>query len=481
MTITTPNYREVITNAAILAARQDPMAFALLTARGQYQYARHQKHMFDAMRQAAENNERLIMSVSVRHSKSVTCSQVFPAWWLGHHPHDRIILGTSESGLASTFSGKARDLLNEWGQPIFGTTVYPGSRSRTKWNTSQNGQMLDGGITAVGRQGSPEGRGGSIIIDDPYRSFLDAMSPLTREQVKEWWLNTLAPRMEPDSFAVVLCARWHEDDLSGFLMREYGTRWREVRLPAICDREDDPLGREVGEALWPERWSLERLEQARAETTSLEGSATFEARYQQTPLSLKARMFPADEWQWIDEGDPILGKVVKWVTAWDLAATDGGGDWTVGVTMGRLPDNRVVIRDVVRVREGADRRDRTMCAAAGKNGRRVTIRIPQDPGAAGKMEVVRLKRLLAGHHVVSALVSGSKQLRAMGWSSCVQSGSALIVRSPEARALVACHSNFTGRDGGLDDDVDAAADAYNWLMSAAAGRARIGTVASQSK
>lgn len=479
-TITATNPREVITNAALLAARLDPSAFAHLASRGQIEPTAHQRLIYRHLQEAAATGGRKIISVSVRHGKSVACSQVFPAWWIGQHPLERIILGTSEVGLASTFSGKARDLLAEWGPALFGVGVDPASHSRSRWNTNRGGHMLDGGMTAVGRMGSPEGRGGSIIVDDPYKSFVDAMSPLTREQVKAWWLNTLRPRMEPGSFAVVLCARWHEDDLSGFLMREYGQRWEEIRLPAIADREDDPMGRELGAPLWPERWALDGLAEAKEETTSVDGSATWEARYQQSPLSLKDRMFPPDQWSWLEDDAPELRQVSRWVTAWDLAATEGGGDWTVGVTMGRLPDNRVVIRDVHRYRFGMDRRDKAMLAVAARNGKHVTIRVPQDPGAAGKTEVVRLKRLLAGYQVISETITGSKAIRARGWSSAVQSGSVMILRSEEARKLVQVHSDFSGTGAGVDDDVDAATDAYNWLMSAAAGRAKVGRTASVS-
>ena len=456
--------REALASAALLAARDDPLAYCLLTSRGQYRHAPHQAFLLHEIQRVAQIGGRIIISVAVRHTKSVSGSQVFPSWWIGNHPRERIIIGTSEAGLSTTFSGKARDLLAEWGPSIFGVAVDPASRSRSRWNTNLNGHMLDGGMTAVGRNGSPEGRGGSIIIDDPYRSFIDAMSPLTREQVKEWWLNTLRPRMEPGSFAVVLCARWHEDDLSGFLMREYGERWEEIRMPAICDSENDPMGRQIGEALWPEQWSVERLEQAREEVSSIDGSATWMARYQQTPLSLSSRMFPPDQWAWIEPDDLMLTKVKAWVTAWDLAATEGGGDWTVGVTMGRLPDNRIIIRDVIRGRWGSDRRDKTMRTATEQNGSSCVVRIPQDPGAAGKVEVTRLKRLLAPFRVIAERPTGSKAVRAAGWASCVQSGSALIVRSEMARQLVASHSNFTGKDGGQDDDIDAAADAYNFLF-----------------
>lgn len=290
------------------------------------------------------------------------------------------------------------------------------------------------------------------------------MSQLTRKQVKEWWINTLTHRLEADSFAVILCARWHEDDLSGFLLREFGGEWAECRLPAIADSVDDPLGREVGEALWPERWGLERLERARRETTSTDGSGTWFARYQQSPLALASHMFPADRWVWVEGDDPIVGECVQTVIGWDLAATDGGGDWTVGAVLGRLPDRRVVVLEVVRGRWGVDERDRQIRLLAERWGPKVVTVIPQDPGAAGKAEAVRLGRLLAPFRSRIVLPTGAKDVRAAGWAGHVQSGSVLIVRSEAARQFVACHSDFNGHAGGQDDDVDAAGDAYRELF-----------------
>lgn len=445
-------------------ARTDPMVFTQLVGRGRFKPYRHQKFLFDKVRETAETGGRLIVSVSVRHFKSTTCSALFPAWWIGNHPTARIILGTSESGLASKFSGQARDYLREWGPSIFGVGVNPGSSSKKEWNTIIGDEQLEGGMSAVGRGGSPEGRGGSIIVDDPYRSFMDAMSPLVRAQTKDWWMSTLAPRLNPGGFAIVLCARWHEEDLSGILMKEYGTVWNEVRLPAICDSPDDLLGRELGEALEPAWMDEEALAARKIEVTSEEGDATWMARYQQSPLSFKAHRFPPDRWCWIDLADTQTRDATRWVTAWDLAATEGAGDWTVGVTMGILPDRRVVIREVVRGRWNVDERDHQIMACALRNGRDVPIVIPQDPGAAGKAEAVRLRRMLAGHVVRSVPVTGSKDVRSAGWQSCVQAGDVFIVRSAEAREFVAVHSQFAGGSSSVhDDDVDAAADAYKEL------------------
>ncbi|MFL9998465.1 hypothetical protein PQR34_44840 [Paraburkholderia sediminicola] len=73
-----------------------------------------------------------------------------------------------------------------------------------------------------------------------------------------------------------------------------------------------------------------------------------------------------------------------WVRAWDLASIEGGGDWTAGAKLGRLPDGRFVIGDVTRGRCGPDRRDAVFGGTASLDGARVRIGLPQDPSKAGK-------------------------------------------------------------------------------------------------
>ena len=64
--------------------------------------------------------------------------------------------------------------------------------------------------------------------------------------------------------------RWHRDDLTGRILRqahETGHNWRVVKFPALAE-EHDVLGRQPGEALWPEVFSKERLEKVKQSHTA---------------------------------------------------------------------------------------------------------------------------------------------------------------------------------------------------------------------
>lgn len=451
--------RRALSVAALAAARRDPVAWCELATRGRWMPADHAVLMLRWAQRIAETGGRGILSVSVRHSKTWTISQGFSGWWLGTHPHDRIIHGTAEADLAEANSGAIRDQLTEFGPVVFGVGVDQGTHAKRRWDIADH----DGGVTAVGRGGAPEGRGGHLLIDDPYRNFEDAMSPATRRHVRDWWLSSLRPRMEPGAWAIVICSRWHTEDLTGWLLAEFGELWDELRLPAICDEPGDPLGRGIGQPLWPDRWPLEELEKARAETISDGGEVTWSARYQQKPMDLSSTMFPADCWDWVDSAADA-GRVVTRARGWDLAATDGAGDWTVGVLVAKLADGRWMVEDVVRAQAGPDGVRALLKATAEADGRAVTQVVPQDPGQAGKDQGVQIVRLLAPNPVTVRPVTGSKEVRALGWSSQQRTGNVTIVRTPTSKLLVGVHSSFPG--GQHDDDVDAATEAFNFLAAA---------------
>lgn len=459
----TEDQRTALLAEAVEAARTDPVAWCQLIGNGEWEPYHHARLMLDTVREECENGDgRVIVSVSVGTGKSETVVRGFNSWWLGSHPRDRIIGGAAGQSLANHNSQGIRDALTEWGGRVFGTYVNQTSRAKNQWGIAGS----PGGYLAVGRGASPEGFRGHVCIDDPYGSFMDAMSPTSRTVAREWWQNSLRPRMNPGCWAIVICSRWHVDDLSGWLKKEFGQTWREIRLPALCDDpEGDPMGRALGESIWPERWSLDALAKARAETVSEGGEITWSARYQQTPLSMAGRMFPEDKWVEVSTTEGL--HIVKRARGWDLAASEAAGDWTIGVLMAKLDDGRYLIEDVVRVQAGPDgvRALMTTTAAAdrGRIGPPTTQVIPQDPGQAGKDQVTQLARLLSPSPTLSRAISGSKEIRAQGYASLQRTESVLILHNDNTLAFRAVHSSFPG--GAHDDDVDAAADAFNFLAS----------------
>lgn len=438
-----------------------PAAFATAHSRGQWVPARHLELIEDAVLHAIDTGGNVILSVSVRHGKSQYASKWLPAWYLGTHPDERVILAAHEADFAARWGRAARDILTEHGHR-FGVSVAQASKAANRWDI----QDREGGMLTVGVGGSPIGRGAKLlIVDDPIKSWQDAMSPLVRRRVVEWWTGTMESRRQPGGAVVLICARWHTDDLTGVLLRDDPDNWTEVRLPAICDDPDsDPLGRVDGEALWPEGgWTVDELEKRRRSVTLALGDRVWQAQYQQRPMPATGGMFAEQAWQFAPYA-PELD--VSWCRAWDLAATEAGGDYTAGALVGlHRPSGRVFVADIARGQWSPDQvRERLLaCAAVDPPGCRVEL--PQDPGQAGKDQAQQLTRLLVGHNVGFRPVTGSKEVRAVGAAAQQAAGNVTLVEGPWNGAFVEEHSIFPR--GGHDDQVDAFTTAFNWLVSSA--------------
>lgn len=109
-----------------------------------------------------------------------------------------------------------------------------------------------------------------LIIDDPIKDDIEANSKTTRDRVWGWFNRVALTRLMGAARVVICMTRWHEDDLVGRLTNpknphynpDEAAKWTVVNIPAFAE-EGDPVGREPGEILWPERTSQEFLESMR--------------------------------------------------------------------------------------------------------------------------------------------------------------------------------------------------------------------------
>ncbi len=294
---------------------------------------------------AGRGPQRLIVAVPPRHGKSELISRHTPAWFLGCFPEKRVMLATYGGDFAMSWGRKNRDLLEEHGPGLYGITVDQSSRAADRWDLKGH----EGGMQTAGVGGSITGKGADLlIIDDPIKDSEEAGSETIREKHWEWWLSTASPRLHPGAAVIVLMTRWHEEDLAGRLLAhaqddsdgEAGEPWMEIRLPCIAE-EDDPLGREVGEVLWPERWTAEWARKKKHDTRAYWWNALFQGR----PAPAEGGIFKRNWWKFYPEGEPPPAKRI-W-TSWDTALKDKTtGDYTVGIAWLQDLENRYVLRIV---------------------------------------------------------------------------------------------------------------------------------------
>jgi predicted phage terminase large subunit-like protein len=439
-------------------ARMTPAGFAAWTSRGKWVLAPHLSLLnFKLLEVAAGRIKRLIVSMPPRHGKSELLSRHFPAWYLGTFPDRRIMLASYEADFAASWGRKSRELLQEFGQELFGIKVSDTSSSNARWDLANTG----GGMASVGMGGALTGKGAHVlIIDDPVKGAEQAASAIEREAQWEWFNSTAATRLEPGGSIVVVMTRWHEDDLAGRLLRSAGEGsgevWEELRLPALAE-ENDLLGRNEGDALWPERFTREELEKIR----DARGAYWWSALYQQRPVPRGGQMFKRSWFEIVDEL-PVSG--LSFVRYWDKAFTEGGGAYTAGVLMAKHSSGIYYIVDVVRGQWESGSRDEMILETARRDAEefhRVKVWLEQEPGSTGRDSCAVLIKRLAGFIVEADKVTGSKEERADPLASQAQAGNIKIVRASWNAAYLDELTIFPR--GKYKDQVDASSGAFNKL------------------
>ena len=161
----------------------------------------------------------------------------------------------------------------------------------------------------------------------------------------------------------------------------------------------------------------------------------------------------------------------KRVRAWDLAGTKrqesaeqkqkkDGPDWTAGLRMAKVAGTYYV-EDVVRFRVDASVVDKKVLNISSQDGKTVKVRVPQDPGQAGKMQAKYYVKIHAGYVIKTLPVTGSKEHRASPMAAQAQAGNVKLVRGPWNEAYINELINFP--EGAYDDQVDAGSDAFDEL------------------
>jgi len=418
-----------------------------------------------------EKGQRILLHAPPQFGKSIVVSQRLPAYLIGDNPITRVKSACYNIDHATKFTKVTKNLmLSAQFRALFPSDelmVAPNAPV-AEWSTAARLAILDGqaSMKALGLLTGFVGEGvDHLIIDDPYASPQDALSPAIRESTWCFWDESARVRCGPDTNVIVMFHRYHQDHLAGRLiaeegLKEQGGKWELIRYCAEWDGDTspeyggpDPLGRTVvGEKLSP-RFPEEFYEEQKRK------GYIYLAQFQGRPTSKEGLFFKVDNLVYVDPSD--VPQMVATVRSWDLAATSGAGNFTRGVKEGVDAQGRFWILDMRGGQWAPDERDRIIQSTAREDGAGCSIHFPQDPGQAGKTQVGDLTRKLAGYNVFFDPVSGDKPTRATPFASQVNNGNVFVVRAPW---------NPTVREelrlfplGRNDDIVDAGADGFNFL------------------
>jgi hypothetical protein len=241
-------------------------------AQSRYKPAMHHKVIAEALEGVLSGKcLRLILSVPPQHGKSELATRNFPAKYIGKYPWRHVIVGAYNDDFAQKFGTEVREILldQRYKQVFPSVALRGGTKAKDFMATTDRGDLL-----FRGRGSSMTGNPADlVIIDDPIKDAKEAESLTIRNDVWEWFTRVVYTRCHAMSAIVIIMTRWSDDDLVGrlidpknpFYNEEEAAKWTYINIPAILDDEGlaKALGKEKGEALWPERFPLDHLESAR--------------------------------------------------------------------------------------------------------------------------------------------------------------------------------------------------------------------------
>ena len=256
--------------------------------------------------------KRLMVFMPPGSAKSTYGSVLFPAWYLGRNPTHCVIQGSYNADLADRFGRRARNTFSSAEHlSVFNIGLSRATQAQGEWETERGGEYFSFGMKA----GVTGRRSDLVVIDDAIKGRKEADSQTQRDTVWETYKGDVRTRMKPNCAIAYIATRWHEDDpagrilppeaagKTGWFQAKDGEWWYVISLNAVIESPEeeanDPLGRKLGEILWPEWFSEEMLLQERR----TQGSRNWWALYKQMPRPEEGgilkrkfwRMWPGDK------------------------------------------------------------------------------------------------------------------------------------------------------------------------------------------
>lgn len=247
--------------------------------------------------------KKLMVFMPPQHGKSEGSTRRLPSFILGKYPDTKLAVVSYSAPKARKFNREIQRVIDS---PEY-IEIFPETRLNSKNISTVAGSWLRnadeceivghrGGFKTVGVGGPLTGEPvDCLIMDDIYKDAKTAWSPVVRSAIEDWYDTVAETRLHNDSQQLIVFTRWHELDLAGRLLEQQGeydpeknpNGWVVVTYQAIKEgtpTEYDP--REEGEALWPERHNLNKLESIRSRNPHV-----FASLYQQKPKPLEGLMY----------------------------------------------------------------------------------------------------------------------------------------------------------------------------------------------
>lgn len=437
-------------------ARRSYLRYCELVHHGAWVPGKHHELICEALDRVTSGEiKRLMICMPPRHGKSMTVTETYPSYFLGHYPNKRVIEVSYSDEFARKFGRRNRDKLKEFGGRIWNVGLSQINATANNWDLD-NGI---GGMISVGFGGAATGEGADLlIIDDPVKNRQEADSETSRRHIWDEYQNTFLTRTHPGAAIIIIMTRWHEDDLCGRLLNaEYGLvdDWVVLRLPAESEGEGDLLGRPEGAPLWPEHgYDEEWIARQKASV----GSYAWAGLYQQRPAPSEGGILKRSWFQFYD----VLPQSGTQIQSWDCTFKEGDkNDFVAGHVWQRSGANFYLV-DRVHDRMGISDTMRALRTLTAKHPR-ARGKLVEDK-ANGPAVIELLRKEIPG--LIPIDPQGGKVVRAQAISPYVEAGNVFLPRPDKAPWIHDFLEECAAfPNAAHDDDVDAMTQAINYLAN----------------
>lgn len=406
------------------------------------------------------NKKILVINMPPRFGKSYTAT-LFVQWLLGRNNKLKIMTGSYNETLSSTFAKQVRDMIAT--EQTQGVTVYRDIFPDTKikyGEASMNKWALEGSQVANYLATSPTGTATGfgadlIVIDDLIKNSEEAYNSNVLEKHIDWFTNTMLSRTEKGFKLIIIMTRWASNDLAGFILSNYDDVVH-INYKAIND-DGTPLDEGT--------LSLEDFE---FKTKNMAKEIVY-ANYQQEPIDIKGRLYN----EFKTYVDLPKEKIVKISAYCDTA--DTGDDFLCNIIYADCKDSAYIL-DIIYTKEAMEITEPMVAEAYKKFNVNVADIESNNGGRAFARNIERITRDKGNYKTVVKWFhqSGNKIARILSNSAWVNNNIYMPVDwknkwSEFAKDIISYQKEGKNKH---DDGPDAltgvaekmASDGYNWNL-----------------
>ncbi|AUX82589.1 terminase large subunit [Microbacterium phage Teagan] len=381
------------------------------------------------------------------------------AWQLVRNPWLKVVYATYSQARANAVSRQVRGLVRQW------TPLAAGSSNVQRWETKEGG-----GLLAAGRGSAMTGfRSDFTVIDDPIKDMQEAQSELIRETTVDWFSSVVLTRMSNLSQIVVICTRWHKDDLIAHVVKSLDAEY--INIPAQASHDDDVLDRKIGEWLPSVQ---NRSEKSWQLIKAAVGTYVWQALYQGDPqvtggsyLNVdKIDVIPAESVIYQDQrtGSFLTLDRALVIQSWDLTFGDidttgkrrkTDGSYVAGHVYAVIGGTKWILVDRVHERLTFTESVSAVLRMSAKWPQTSRIYVEKKANGAAMLNTLRKRAAL----IKPVEPGGSKEVRALAAQPTVDQGNVAWLDTVYDERMAQEFRDFPF--GKHDDDVDAFTQAVN--------------------